>query len=211
MHHVAVVVSVVCALFLSSGAAHAASIPVGGPNPNWTDNQKFEWYIGRLATAAQICGAYAEAGVLNRLARMSPYGGIGLGQMRGDGFYGAACVEVTADAKELVADAEQIEKYLEATYRCESDNCFGQRLSDWQSHSCAEALKSHLANRSVGEDNVRAVTFTNSRRRSTILDFQAKVLLKSCEGSYYVDLTESCRIIEDYTRGDCEVIGVGRY
>ena len=39
---------------LPADPASAASIPVGGPNPNWTDMQKFEWYIGRMAMAAQM-------------------------------------------------------------------------------------------------------------------------------------------------------------
>ena len=196
---------------LPSGATLAASIPVGGPNPNWTDMQKFEWYIGRMAAAAQMCAAYDEAAVLNRLARMSPYGGIGLGQMRGDDFYGPACVEIAADAKDIVADASKIEAYLEATYGCEGEGCYGQTLSGWQSHGCADALRAHLESRAVKKDQVSEVTITNVRHSGATLDFQARVRFKHCQGSLYVDMKESCAVERDFTRGDCEVAGVAGY
>lgn len=196
---------------LPSGATLAASIPVGGPNPNWTDMQKFEWYIGRMATAAQMCGAFEEAGVLNRLARMSPYGGIGLGQMRGDDFYGPACVGITADAKDLVADAPKIEEYLEATYGCKGEGCYGQTLSGWQSHGCADALRSHLESRAVRKDDVSEVTITSVRHSGATLDYQARVRFKHCQGSLYVNMKESCAVEKDYTRGDCAVAGAAAY
>ena len=198
-------------LLLTATVAQGGTLAAPGPSPTWTEMQKFEWYLGYMSRAANTCGSYVESGVLLSLARMTPYGDLGPGSVSGDGFAGPVCGRINNEAKELVADAERIREYLEAAYNCTGEACYGQKLSDWQSHSCAEALKSHLANRSVGKDDVRAVTFTNTRRRSTILDFQAKVLLKSCEGSYYVDLKESCAIKRDYTRGDCQVDGVERY
>jgi hypothetical protein len=203
------VVLLACAL--GATTPHAASIPVGGPNPNWTEMQKFEWYVGRMAQAAQMCGAYTEAGILNRLARMSPYGSIGVAQMRGDDFYGPACVEISADAKGLVVDANKIEEYLEVTYGCRGEECYGQSLSDWQSHACADAVKSHLASRAVEKEQVREVTITNIRHSGATLDFLARVQLKNCQGSLYVDLKESCAVKRDYTRGDCEIDGVEGY
>src|SRR5690606_31673487 len=123
------------------GAPRAAVGPVAGPNPNWTDMQKYEWYLGHMAIYAQMCGAYDEAAVLTRLARMSPYGSVGLGKMRGDGVLRAACVGIVADAKDIVADASKLEESLEATYGCEGEGCYGQTLSGWQSHSCADVLR----------------------------------------------------------------------
>jgi hypothetical protein len=197
---------------LPSGVTLAASIPVGGPNPNWTDMQKYEWYIGRMAAAAQMCGAYDEAGVLNRLARMSPYGGIGLGQMRGDDFYGPACVEIAADAKDIVADASKIEEYLEATYGCEGEGCYGLYLRDsWTDHECADALKAHLAHRAIALEGLREVSLYGTRLMSGVPEYQARVRFMTCEGALYVDLKDSCVVKKDYTRGDCEVAGVSGY
>lgn len=211
MRRLAVIVCVVSGVLLTAGAAQAASIPIGGANPNWTDMQKFEWYLGRMAKAAAMCGAYTESGILHRLARMSPYAGIGMAQMRGDGFYGPACVGITADAKGLAADAEKIEAYLEATYGCKGEGCYGQSLNDWQSHACADTLKAHIDSRALDKDEVREVTITSVRHSGATLDYQARVRLKSCQGSFYVDLTDSCRITRDYTRGDCEIAGVDGY
>ena len=203
------VVLLACAL--GATTPRAASIPVGGPNPNWTEMQKFEWYVGRMAQAAQMCGAYTEAGILNRLARMSPYGSIGIAQMRGDGFYGPACVEISADAKGLVADANKIEEYLEVTYGCRGEDCYGQSLNTWQTHACADALKSLLAKRAVDENDISEVTINEVIVSSGRPDHQTRVRLKSCQGSLYVEMKESCSVQREYTRGDCEIDGVGRY
>src|SRR3546814_3181999 len=97
-------------LALAPAAPQAAIISSPGPNPNWTEMQEFEWYVGYLARASQICGAYDESAVLTRLARMTPYGAIGLAQSRADGFLGAACVRLRKAADELVADAAKDRK-----------------------------------------------------------------------------------------------------
>jgi hypothetical protein len=202
------VVLLACAL--GATTPRAASIPVGGPNPNWTEMQKFEWYVGRMAQAAQMCGAYTEAGILNRLARMSPYGSIGIAQMRGDDFYGPACVEISADAKGLVADAKKIEEYLEVTYGCRGEDCYGQSLSDWQSHACADAVKSQLASRAVEKEQISEVTISDVISGGH-WDYHARVRFKNCQGSFYVELKESCSVQREYTRGDCEIDGVEGY
>jgi hypothetical protein len=142
-------------LLLTAAAAQSGTLAAPGPSPTWTEMQKFEWYLGYMSRAANTCGSYVESGVLLSLARMTPYGDIGLGSVSGDGFAGPVCGRINNEAKELVADAERIREYLEAAYNCTGEACYGQKLSDWQSHSCAEALKSHLANRSVGKDDAR--------------------------------------------------------
>src|SRR3546814_5010509 len=53
-------------LALAPAAPQAAIISSPGPNPNWTEMQEFEWYVGYLARASQICGAYDESAVLTR-------------------------------------------------------------------------------------------------------------------------------------------------
>jgi hypothetical protein len=196
---------------LPAGGAQAGRLAAPGPNPNWTDMQQFEWYLGYMSRAARVCGTHVEADVLHRLARMSPYGDIGLGAVMGDGFAGPVCGGINNEVKELAADAAKIQAYLEGTYNCEAEGCYGQKLSDWKFHACADPLKSHLASRAVEDENLREVTITNVRRSGATLDFQARVRLKTCEGSLYVDLTESCRVEKEYTRGDCEIDGVEGY
>lgn len=198
-------------LLVAAGAASAGKLAAPGPNPTWTEMQKFEWYLGYLSRAAQVCGSYEEAGVLNRLARMSPYGGVGLGAVTGDGFVGPVCGRINNSAKELVADAAEIERFLEATYDCSGEECFGQSLKDWKFHDCADELRVHLFKRDIEEKDLSQVTISNVRHSGATLDYTARVRLKSCQGSLYVDLDDSCKIDRDYTRGDCEVAGVDPY
>ena len=198
--------------FLAAGSgAQAGLLSAPGANPNWTKMQQFEWYLGYMARAANLCGSFQESAVLHRLARMTPYGDIGLGAIMGDGFSGPVCGGINNEAKELAADAKKIEGYLEATYDCTGEGCYGQSLSDWKFHDCADKLRAHLAKRDVAETDLREVTIANVRNSGATLDYQARVRLKNCQGSLYVDLTDSCRIVKDYTRGDCAVTGVESY
>jgi hypothetical protein len=214
MRHVFLVLSLAAALLASAvvgGASRADTFRSGGPNPTWTEMQKFEWYVGYMARAAAMCNAYAEAGVLNDLARMSPYAGIGLAQMRGDSFLGGVCSEIITDAKGLVADAERIQEYIEATYNCAGDGCFGQKLSDWQRHACGNSLKSHFAILAIDDKDIRAVTMINPAKTGSKAAYQARVQFNSCQGSLYIDLTKQCIMEKKRTRGDCEIAGVERY
>ncbi|GAB4361384.1 MAG: hypothetical protein Kow00114_15900 [Kiloniellaceae bacterium] len=96
------------AFLAGGGAAQAGLLAPPGPNPNWTDMQKFEWYLGYMARAARLCGSYEDADILHRLARMSPYGNIGLGALTGDDFVGPACAGINERADGLVLDAAKI-------------------------------------------------------------------------------------------------------
>ncbi|MEQ9607463.1 MAG: hypothetical protein RLN99_07340 [Kiloniellaceae bacterium] len=199
------------ALLAGGGAVQAGMLSAPGPNPNWTEMQQFEWYLGYMSLAARTCGSHQEADVLHRLARMTPYGDIGLGSVTGDGFSGPVCGRLNIKAKELAADAEEIEAYIESTYSCADEACYGQKFVAWKSHVCADDLMMHLAKRDVTEHDLREVTITSVRHSGATLDYTARVRLKSCQGSLYVDFTDSCRINKDYTRGDCEVAGVAGY
>lgn len=210
MRQFALILSVLAILCVAVGA-RAGTLAPPGPNPNWTDMQKFEWYLGYMARAGRTCGSYVEADVLHRLARMSPYGDIGLGSVTGDGFAGPACGRINNEAKELAADSKKIQEYLEATYNCTAEGCYGQKLSDWKFHACADQLVAYLASRSVSKDDLREITITNVRNSGATLDYQARIRLKSCQGSLYVNMRESCWVERDFTRGDCEVAGVSQY
>jgi hypothetical protein len=197
--------------FLAGGsAAQAGMLSAPGPNPNWTEMQQFEWYLGYMALAARTCGSYQEADVLHRLARMTPYGDIGLGSVTGDGFSGPVCGRLNNKAKELAADAQQIEEYIEATYSCTNEECYGQKFVAWKSHTCADDLMVHLAKRDVTEHDLREVNIRDLFV-GAVRQISARVRLKSCEGSLYVEFSQSCRIVKDYTQGDCEVAGVAGY
>jgi len=198
-------------LLLTATVAQGGTLAPPGPSPSWTEMQKFEWYLGYMSRAANTCGTFVESGILHRLARMTPYGGIGLGSVTGDGFAGPVCGRINNEAKELVADAERIREYLEATYNCTGEGCYGQSLSDWKFHACADKLEAHLSSRALAEKDIGEVTISNLRHSGATLDFQVRARLKSCQGSLYIDLTETCRVTKEYTRGDCEVAGVARY
>ncbi len=191
------------------GAARAGMLSAPGPNPNWTEMQQFEWYLGYMSRAANTCGTYNESAVLRELARMSPYGDIGLGSVTGDGFAGPACGRINNRVKELVADADKIRAYIEAAYNCSGTGCYGQKLVEWLSHTCADSLKAYLSSRSI--DNETTEVTISDVISGGHWDYHARVRLKSCEGSLYVEMKDSCRVKKDYTRGDCEVAGVSAY
>ena len=194
-----------------AGGAQAGLLSAPGPNPNWTKMQQFEWYLGYMSRAANMCGSFQEAGILDRLARMTPYGNIGQGAVMGDGFSGTACVDINASAKELAADAKKIEEYIEATYNCTDEACFGQKFVEWKSHACADDLMVQLSKRDVTESDLREVTISDLVSGAS-RQITARIRLKSCEGSLYVEMsTSSCRVLKEYTRGDCAVAGVDGY
>jgi len=193
------------------GAVRAGSLGASGPNPNWSEMQKFEWYLGHMARAASVCGTYEEAAVLTQLARMTPYGKIGLGTVTGDGFVGPVCGRINNRAKELAADADRIREHIEVTYDCQGKSCHGQSLDDWQFHACGNSLKSHFAILGVDYEDVRDVSMLNPRKIGYDSDFLARVRLHSCKGSLYIGLTEQCIMEKSQTRGDCEIEGVERY
>jgi hypothetical protein len=199
---------ILCALAVGlglGGAARAGSLAAPGPNPNWTEMQQFEWYLGYMSRAANTCGTYTESAVLRDLARMSPYGEIGLGTVTGDGFAGPVCGRINNRAKELAADAGKIRGYIETAYNCTGSGCYGQKLVEWLSHTCADSLKAYLSSRSI-ESEITEVTI-NDVISGGHWDYHARVRLKSCQGSLYVEMKDSCRVERDYTRGDCEVAG----
>jgi len=205
------VVVALLAVAAPDGGARAAIVSTGGPNPNWTEIQQYEWYLGYVAQGAQICGAYDDAVVLRRLARMSPYGDIGLSQHRADGFLGNACVRLRAEAKDMAADAQKIEEHLEATYSCSDDGCYGQKLSDWQFHACGNSLKSHFAILDIDDKDIRDVTMMSPAKMGSKAAYLARVQFHSCQGSLYIDLTEQCVMESKQTRGNCEIDGVEGY
>ncbi len=191
--------------------AEAGTLSAPGPSPSWTRMQKFEWYLGYMARAAQVCGNYDAASTLLTLARMTPYGGAGLATVMGDGFAGPVCGRINREAAEMAADEQRIRAHIEATYDCKGDGCHGQDLSDWQFHACGNSLKSDFAILGLEEDDIRAVTMLNPKKTGSDAAYQARIQFHSCQGSLYIDLTEDCVMEKQQTRGDCSFDGIERY
>lgn len=198
-------------LVVLSDVAEAGRLSAPGPNPNWTRMQKFEWYLGYMSRAAQVCGNYDAAGTLHALARMTPYGGAGMSTVMGDGFAGPVCGRINKEAGEMAADAEQIQAYIETTYNCTGEGCHGQKLSDWQFHVCADSLKEFFATLPEKKDDISEVSLRNTNKVRGDVGYQARVRFNSCEGSLYVDFAESCTVKSNHTRGDCSIEGIKPY
>jgi hypothetical protein len=205
------VVCVAVSLAAVAGSARAGMLAAPGPSPSWTNMQKFEWNLGFMASAARVCGSHTEADVLHRLARMSPYGIIGLRVVTADGFARPVCGDINNDAKALVADAKRIQEHLETTYDCRDDGCFGQSLNDWEHHACGNSLKSHFAILDIDTNDVREVTMLNPLKIGSKAAHLARVQFHSCQGSLYIELTPQCVMEKKQTRGDCEITGVDGY
>ena len=199
------------------GGAQAGTLPGSGPNPNWTDMQKTEWYIGYMSKAAAICRFYDKASALSALASLSPYGRIGLRSFSGDGFYGAACQGIGEDADALLGDKSAFTEYFAAIYDCEAGgDCTTDDLSDRfaTDHLCAQKLYDVLGELSLKRDDIKNITFSSpppGPSNAGAAPYQARVRMKSCQGSLYVDLGAQCTVKQSYTRGDCEVAGVSGF
>ncbi|WP_299617039.1 hypothetical protein [Pelagibius sp.] len=196
-------------------AAQAGTLPGTGPNPQWSDSQKFEWYLGYMSKATAICSDYAAATELGNLASLSPYGRKGMAVTTGDGFYGAACAGIRKEAADLLSEKDDIGRYLASLYNCDpGGKCLGGSDIASPKHACAESVNKLLSELEVAEGDIRGIHFTSPPPGPTSgaePDYRARIRLKSCRGSLYVDLTEQCRVQQSYTRGDCEVAGVSGY
>ena len=110
--------------------------------------------------------------------------------------------------RELAADSKKIQQYLETTYNCSGEGCYGQKLSDWQFHTCGNSLKSHFAILDIDDKDIRKVTMIDPKLTGSRAAYQARIQFKSCTGSLYIDLTKQCIMEKSVTRGDCDIDGV---
>ena len=78
------------------GSAHAVSVGGLEPDPNWTKQQKAEFWIGVITIAGERCGYYSDAEKVKEIAKLSPYGRQGM-KLAGkvDTFSGCARVHGT--------------------------------------------------------------------------------------------------------------------
>ncbi len=195
--------------------ADAATMPSSGPNPAWTESQKFEWYLGYMSDAASICRDYAAATQLAEVANLSPYGRIGLSAVGVDGFNGAACGRIRGRVKELLQKRETYIRYLTEKYDCSPDGeCLEPGVDPLASnHSCSSQVDKALERLNVSRSDVARITVKSETGHlyGNTPAHQAQVKLKNCEGTLFLDMSEQCRVKQSYTRGDCEIAGVSAY
>jgi len=200
-----------------AGAAQAGTLPGTGPDPSWTEMQKVEWYLGYMSKAAAICRYYGKSVDLAQLAKLTPYGRIGLKGITGDGFYGAACQGIGEDADKLLADRAEFIRYFADIYGCSpgapcTAGIEGDKFAS--NHACSQKVNEVLENLKIGDGDVESITFRSpppGPSNGGEAPYQARIRLRSCGGSLFVELSQQCGVKQTYTRGDCQIAGVSGY
>jgi hypothetical protein len=84
--------------------------------------QKFEYYLGHLAGALNLCRRNSLYQEMRTLAVLTPYGQAGLDAwLAYDGVNG--CPGLSNSADDILEDKEKLLDYLQAKYDCSSGDC----------------------------------------------------------------------------------------
>lgn len=201
-----------------AGGAQAGRLAAPGPNPDWTDNQKFEWYLGYMSKAATTCGNFSASNELNEIASLSPYGRIGLQGTSADRFTGPACGGILKRINELLQKKETYIRYLSESYDCSAGAGPGCIVEGSDrataNHTCGTNVDEALAGLKVDNAEIKSVEIdSRTQGIGSVSDphHTARIRLQSCRGSLYLELGAQCNLRKSYTRGDCEVAGVSAY
>ncbi len=204
------------ATVMFASAAEAARGPKGGPSDSWTRMQKFEYYVGELAGALNLCRITDLAYELKELSDLTPYGRKGWRSMLPyDSISGGRCTSYAESGREILADRERLLAYLTDKYDCPGGDC-AEDSGDSASRPCETELDKHLSSLPLADNDVSGVRVVtkepgvNERFRGNY-KHQAWVTLKSCSGGLLVELTESCHPRNTFTRGDCKIEGLSSY
>lgn len=109
-------------MLAAAGSAQAAAGAGHGPKSSWNEMQKFEYYLGDIAGALNLCRRNSLYQEMRSMAVLSPYGQAGLDAwLAYDGVRG--CPGLSNTAEELLEDKEKILDYLKAKYDCSSGEC----------------------------------------------------------------------------------------
>ncbi|GAB4230819.1 MAG: hypothetical protein Tsb0032_37130 [Kiloniellaceae bacterium] len=193
----------------------AATGPKGGPSDSWTQMQKYEFYVGELAGALNLCRITDLAYDLKEVADLSPYGRKGWRSMLPfDGIRGGRCTTYVEAAREVLADRDKLTAYLKDQYDCSTGEC--DEADSAASSPCRTELDEYLAGLPIEADDIRSLKVMTLRpaireRSNARFSHQVRVDLKSCSGYLEVQLTESCYPRNTFTRGDCEIEGISSY
>jgi hypothetical protein len=108
----------VLVVFLSPALAVAATGPKVGPKDSWDEMQKFEYWIGQLAGALNLCNYHDLASQLHQLANLSPYGQRGWASLLSfDDIRGGRCSSYAESAREILVDRDRLIEYLTDKYK----------------------------------------------------------------------------------------------
>ncbi len=116
--------AIVLMLFLGLAANEANAATGAGTRPkaSWDDMQTFEYNIGRIAGALQICRRYDMADQMRAIADLTPYGKLGMRKMKTfDGIRG--CGSVANNAESILGDKSKLMEYMKIKYSCSDGEC----------------------------------------------------------------------------------------
>lgn len=107
----------VLAAAMTPAVALAATGPKVGPKDSWDDMQKFEYYIGQLGGALNLCNFFDLANQMQELANLTPYGKRGWNSLLAfDDIRGGRCNSYADSARKVLKDRERLIEYLGDKY-----------------------------------------------------------------------------------------------
>ena len=188
----------------------AATGPKGGPSDSWTQMQKYEFYVGELAGALNLCRITDLAYDLKEVADLSPYGRKGWRSMLPfDGIRGGRCTTYVEAAREVLADRDKLTAYLKDQYDCSTGECGTDGENGSASAPCRSEADEHLSSLPIEASDIKSVKMV--RASSGGNGHEAWVRLNSCEGSLVIELSKHCTPRQTFTRGQCEIEGISSY
>jgi len=94
------------------------------PKSSWDQMQTLEYNIGRIAGGLDLCRRYSLSQGMQSIAKLSPYGNLGMDKMRAfDAIRGGGCTSMAREAEKLLGDKDKLLDYLKAKYDCSEGNC----------------------------------------------------------------------------------------
>ena len=206
--------AVIALIWLMPAAAEAAAGSGHRPSEHWSEMQKLEFYMGRIAGALNICRKYALASELEELAGLSPYGRKGLASVQAyDSIKGGYCGKLAADGEALLADRDKFWAYLTDVYDCPGGECAPEVGDGSANAPCRAETDEHLTLLPVDASEIKSIKMVSRNAGATRLTtgkagHEAWVRLDSCGGWLVMEMTPQCALRQSFTRGDCEIEGI---
>lgn len=215
----------VLAVSMSPVLAVAATGPKVGPKDSWDDMQKFEYNIGQLAGALNMCNNFGLSGRLRELSDLSPYGRQGWASLLGfDDLRGGRCNSYAESAEKLLDDRDKLWGYLTDKYDCPGGQCAPEDGNKSLIATCRAEADQHLMSLPVGSNEIKGVWMVRREAVGTRTPgvsgaefnqrgvddpgYEAWVRLGSCSGWLIIDMSFNCHPRDSFTRGECSIDGV---